>query len=544
MARLFGWLPLCLLFIATTFVSPGSSAQTPPVNAPAQKGKKQTESGSKKTPPASAQTQPKGVQPQPVAPQANAQNQPAAQTQQANAQTQPANGQAQPQNTQPPQITGVNVFQTAATPDGNASFYLEISGQSLPTASPVVFLAPQKGVTGTLDVVSAKDSQIVVKFTASKDYFPSTVGLAGTGGAIYTKDVDQNANVNSTLPRIDDIEVLQLNRVVGTGSIKIDGAHFGTDVSKISVAIVPRDPALPAFRQVPPTTPYSCPSVTPAQQITPPITRSAKDDIVVVDFSFPCVPGYSVPFRIARVLLTVTGTSGGPSTTASYEMLPGRDENLTYRSTIMSFEQASSRFGRGIASNFYVVQLSITNKGSVKMQIPLASIQAEVEWYAGTVGSRYYREGPPTVAPVPLAGAVSYFSIDRQAWGRRARFFNFLQGLTTIGSAIQLFFGPGFAQGVGIAGGGFRQGMGQIIPDLSDQQLANLTSQSFESIETVSGNGGTIDKVVFIQRSAGVLASAGIPTKFRSLVSNVLSFEINGYEVPVETKPKVATANP
>jgi hypothetical protein len=390
----------------------------------------------------------------------------------------------------------------------------------------------------------------VVKFAASKDYFPSTVGVAGTSGAIYTKDVDQSANVNSTLPRIDDVEVLQLDRILGTGSIKIDGANFGSDLTKITVSIVPRDPGLQAFPLVPPQKPDACPvdnAMHQAGSLTP---RAAQDDIVLVDFSFSCVPGYSEPFRIARVLLTVAGTSEELSTTASYEMLPGPDKNLTYRSTMMSFDQASSRFGVGIAKNFYVVQLSIVNQGSAKVQIPLASIQAEVEWFANRgKGKKNYREGPPTVAPVPLAGAVSYFSVFRQAKGTRAKFFNILQGLTTMGSAIQLFFGPGFAQGVGIAGGGFRQGMGQIFPDVSDQQLANLTSQSFESIETVSGNGGAIDKVVFIQKSAGVLQSERIKDasgsrEFGSLVSNVLSFEINGYEVPTETTPKVATAKP
>ena len=536
MARLVLWLPLCLLFFTVAIVSAESSAQTQPTKAPASKPKKQAQSGKTQTSPATQQTQPKGAEAQPAAPQA----------QQANAQNQPANGPPQPpQNTQNPKITGMNVFQAAATPDGNASFYLEISGESLPTASPTVFVAPQKGVTGTLDVVSAKDSQIVVKFTASKDYFPSTVGVAGTGGTIYTKDLDQATNVNSTLPHIDDVEVLQLDRTLGTGSIKIDGKNFGNDPAKIAVTIVPRDPTLPAFPPVSPTPVsggayYICPAATPAQQALPPTIRAAKDDIVIVDFSFPCVSGYSEPFRIARILLTVAGQT---LSSASYETLPGRDENLTYRSTIMSFDQASSRFGAGIANNFYVVQLSITNKGPVKLQIPLASVQAEVEWFAGTVKNKYYREGPATVAPVPLAGAVSYFSVYRQARGRRAIFFNLLQGMTTIGSAIQLFFGPGFAQGVGIAGGGFRQGLGQIFQDLSDQQLANLTSQSFESIETVSGNGGAIDKVVFIQRSVGVLQSGGMPVKFRTAVSNILSFEINGYEVS-ETAPKVATQKP
>ena len=321
--------------------------------------------------------------------------------------------------------------------------------------------------------------------------------------------------------------------------------------SKISVAIVPYDPGLPVFKQVPERAPMICPTLTPSEnlqrQTMPPEVKTANDDIVVVDFSFPCQGGYSQPFRIARVLLTAPDTApdkkGQPST-ASYEMLPGRDKNLTYRSTILSEVQAKSRFGAGVAKNFYVVQLSIVNQGPVKIQVPLASIQAEVEWLAGTVNENgketYYREGPPTVAPVPLPGVVSYFSTDRDATGKRAMFFNILQGVTTIGSAVQLFFGPGFAQGVGIAGGGLRQGLEQIFKDMSAQQLAALTAQSFNPIETVSGNGGSIEKVIFIQRTEEKLESGKPNYKFGRLIDNIIGFEINGYEAP-ESPAKAAT---
>jgi len=443
-------------------------------------------------------------------------------------------------------IQDVHVFQAAGSPGGETSSFLEITGQDFPARADLrVFIAPQRGLTGQPQIVSASNSQIVVKFTASADYFPATVGVAGTGAANTTFDVPSNTNSRSDQPRIDDVEVLQLDRKVGTGSIKIDGANFGHDPNNIKVSIVPRDPGLPAFAPVPLTpvgvgpTYYVCPTVTPEQQVLPPRIRTASDGVVVVDFSFPCIPGYSAPFRIARVILTLSN-AGQASSSASYEVLPGRDKNLTYRSTILSQKQTASRFGGGIAKNFYAVQLSVVNKGSVKVQVPLASIQAEVEWFAGSVKKKYYREGPATVAPVPLAGAVSYFSTHRQSTGLRAKFFNTLQGLTTIGSAVQLFFGHGFSQGVAIAGGGFRQGLGQIFQDMSDQQLANLTSQSFESIETVSGNGGSIEKVIFIQRGEERLESGNMPTNFRRLIDNIVGFEINGYEVP-ETAVKAAT---
>jgi hypothetical protein len=60
-----------------------------------------------------------------------------------------------------------------------------------------------------------------------------------------------------------------------------------------------------------------------------------------------------------------------------------QDENLEYRYTVLDSVSAETLFGRGVSHNFYVIQLSVTNKGEKKMAIPLASIQAEVEWAFG-----------------------------------------------------------------------------------------------------------------------------------------------------------------
>jgi hypothetical protein len=539
---------LLITFNASLVLPQSVTAQPTKARGGAQQGAK-AQSGTKtapaaKTPPA-AKNQPAAKDQAAVKDQAAAKDQSQAKDEQA-------------ASTQPIQIKSVHIFQAAGTPNGEASYYMEITGESFPD-KPKLFLAPQEGLSQTKppEAVTRSSSQIGVNFTASKGYFPSTVGLVGADGTIKTYDLPKGENTFSDEPRIDDVEVLQLDRIGGTGRIKIDGAKFGNDKDKISVEIVPYDPSLPAFEPVPPRREGNfpiCPDTTADQQAKSPKVVTAKDDIVVVEFSFPCLVGYSEPFRIARVLLTVTkGTvpdnnasdNKPQSFTASFEMLPGRDKNLTYRSTILSEEQASSRFGGGVAKNFYVVQLSIVNKGSAKMQIPLAGIRAEVEWFAGTVTNKkkqsiYYREGPPTVAPVPLAGAVSYFSTYQKATGPRARFFNALQGVTTIGSAVQLFFGPGFAQAVGIAGGGLRQGLGQIFQDMSSEQLANLTSQSFESIESVSGNGGSLEKVIFIQKTEEKLASGSLTVQFGRLIDNVIGFEINGYKAP-ETPAATAT---
>jgi hypothetical protein len=512
--------------------NPGS-IRTQPGSARAQERKSQPQSATAEGKSGSTQTQSGTAQSQSSA---------GTQKQSATAETEQAGAQTQPEAVQIPLVTSVNIFQTTETSTEEGTFYLEIVGQSLPTVKPGIFIAPQEGLADhTTEVISSTASRIVARFSASKGYFPSSIAVAGTGVVSNTFDVSKTADVKSKLPRIDDVEILQMDRTDGTGSIKIDGSNFGSDPGKIGVVIVPREPGFPAFAMVSPTLDsgvYVCPNATPDQMKAPISAAVATNDVVVANFSFACTYGYSTPFVIARVVLTVPGAAGQPASSVSYEMLPARDKNLTYRSTILSSAQAKSRFGGGIAANFYVVQLSIVNQGATKVQIPLASIQAEVQWYAGSLGKRFYLAGPATVAPVPLAGAVSYFSTHRQATGARARFFNALQGATTIGSAIQLFFGPGFAQGVGIAGGGFRQGLGQIFQDMSDQQLANLTSQSFESIEAISGNGGSIEKVIFIQRGEEKL-----PSSLRRLITNINGFEITGYEVP-QTPSIAATPKP
>src|SRR5579863_1407703 len=375
MARFVRSLPLCLLFVATTLAFPQSSAQTQPVKATVQRAKKPASSATKPAPPETPQTQPTDAKTAP----ANASTQPTnAQNPTATGQAQPpsASGQNQPANspsqatTQKPNIGNVTVFQTAANPQGETTFFMEIDGSSFPTSNPSVFIAPPAGVT-VQPVVSASSTRIIVKFGAPKNYFPASVGVGNASGNVGTKDVETNSNANSNLPRIDDVEVLQLNRIVGTGGIKIDGANFGSDKNKVSVTIVPRNPALQVFPLVSPPDQYTCPSGKSGQAAAIPPT-SVQTDIVLADFSFPCTPGYSAPFAIARVLATVTDKDGKTSTT-SYEMQPPRDINLTYRSTILSQKQASSRFGGGVAKNFYAVQLSLVNKGSVKIQVPLAS---------------------------------------------------------------------------------------------------------------------------------------------------------------------------
>ena len=450
------------------------------------------------------------------------------------------------------EIEDVHVFRAADEANGQSSFYAVVKLKGFTSTKGLqVFVVPQTSSDKKQQpqVESTGDSQIVARFSGPTTYFPKAVVVAG-GTTVVTFDVPQALDPNK--PRIDDVEILALDRTLGTGRIRIDGANFGRP-ENVSVSITPYDPTFPAFPIVAPLLHqptragdepyYACaqltsPGPTGAPRESPlAVQQESTDTMLVVNFSFPCLSGYSVPFQIARVVVSLKNS---PSTSTSYEMLPARDKNLLYRYSILGTAQAKARFGGGISKNFYAVQLSIVNKGSKKVQIPLASIQAQVEWVVGGSDDKNYLEGPATVAPLPLTGAVSFFSQDRKSSGPRAKLFNSLQGITTIGSAVQLFFGHGFTQGVAIAGGGFRQGLGQVFQDLSDEQLANLTSQSFESIETISGNGGSIEKVIFIQRGEEVIESYTRDRKFRRLISNIDGFEITGYEVS-ESPAKTAT---
>ena len=155
-------------------------------------------------------------------------------------------------------------------------------------------------------------------------------------------------------------------------------------------------------------------------------------------------------------------------------------------------DQAKDKYGNGIAANFYVVQLSILNGCSSAVTVPLAGIKILPK----TVGP----SNP--IAPASLDHVTSLYSSDRKLTGTRAIFFNILQAAATVGSAIQPFFGPGFAQGVAIWGGGFTQGWQTVFRDMSAEQLQNLTSQSLGSNEKIAAN-GPLQKFIFVPSQCG-----------------------------------------
>lgn len=437
-------------------------------------------------------------------------------------------------NTDAQTIASVKVLTERSSAGDRTTFHLEISGQEFGTDRDTlsVFVAPKTGLISSADVMSASTTFVLVRFEALKGFEPETVILVRRGVGASSFDLQPLL--------ITGVELLLLDREKGVGRIAIEGRGFGHEENNVRVVIVPRNLALNVYA----AHIHEEDEDVDESNIWPSI-KEISDHLIIVEFSFTHSDFYSQPFRIARVVVRVARAQGQASSSASYETIPRRDRSLTYRYSILSTEQAKARFGAGIANNFYAVELSVVSNSRRKMLVPLASIQAEVEWVSGldetSKPAKFYEEGPITVSPIPLAGVTSFFSDDRKATGKRARFFNFLQGLTTVGSAIQTFFGPGLAQAVSIAGGGFRQGVQKVFPDMSEEQLANLTSQSFESVETISPNGGSINKVIFIQRGREIIESYDKKElRVERLITNILGLEIIGFEV-IESEARTAT---
>ena len=163
-------------------------------------------------------------------------------------------------------------------------------------------------------------------------------------------------------------------------------------------------------------------------------------EMVDIYFEFTRHRHYAWPFRLAGVDLTVPTTtkkveqvvnlpsaqamgevdSTSSSTThLSSAIGPPPDENLTYHYTVLSDQEVKQLLGDGVADNFHVIELAVVNDGAKKVAVPLAGMQAEVEWLYGPAASAKqaepspgaaaplhtkdtYLEGPPTLPPVPM----------------------------------------------------------------------------------------------------------------------------------------------
>jgi hypothetical protein len=166
---------------------------------------------------------------------------------------------------------------------------------------------------------------------------------------------------------------------------------------------------------------------------------------------------------------------------------------------IVPKSQAGNKYGNGVAKNFYAIQLSIVNECPMAIVVPLGGISVVTDHQAAQAPDDACTEEGSLVA-FSLDHVTTIFSADRKLTGRRAIYFNTVQALATLGSAIQPFFASGFTKGVAILGGGFTTASKELLVDMSAEQLQNLTSQSFGSTEQVASH-GSLQKFVFVRRN-------------------------------------------
>jgi hypothetical protein len=160
----------------------------------------------------------------------------------------------------------------------------------------------------------------------------------------------------------------------------------------------------------------------------------ANDEMIDIYFEFTRHRGYAWPFRPAGVDLTINKIISKAEQTVKAEAVLGEvdvktlvtftlsrpigqetNRDLVSQYTVLDQQEARSQLGQGVADNFYVVVLSVVNNGKKTIAMPLAAIQVEVEWLYGfdpklreenVSGQKvrdFYIDGPPTVAPIPLA---------------------------------------------------------------------------------------------------------------------------------------------
>ena len=303
------------------------------------------------------------------------------------------------------------------------------------------------------------------------------------------------------------------------------------------------------------------------------------DGMIDVFFKFKTFDDYSLPFRLSHVDVTlikaVKGTesvqSGPVQATLSYtqdktflvskDAGPTKDPNLEFNYTVMDKKSAALILGRGVADNFYVVEVSVTNKGTQKVAVPLSAIEAEVEWASGyqnkPVDSQkptksptiLYLEGPPTLSPVKLAAVTGFFDSYNKKKSHEAMFFNGLEGLVTLATAMFPFVGPSFKDATGVFNSGFIPGAKQVIPDLSGQQLQTISSQSWQDIENIAASGGQVKKFVYIPRGEQSFSTPdtinphlakGKQVEIKKRIKNIMGIDVTAYQV-TESAPVSAT---
>ena len=283
------------------------------------------------------------------------------------------------------------------------------------------------------------------------------------------------------------------------------------------------------------------------------------DKVIDVYFEFTHFPGYSQPFRLASATIsinkgavkttqepttngTVTATVSGPQTYAETKDIGvPPDKNLEYRYTVLDQKDAALLFGSGVADKFFAIELAVLNRAEKKVAVPLSAIQAEIEWAYGEDPRGqdiYYEEGDATIPPLALSEITSYFDSYQKTKGRKARLFNVLSGVATLGAALVPVFGHNIERPVAILTGGLTPALRTVFGDLSSEQLQNLTARTWENVEEVPAKSGKT-KFIFIQRG-DQLFNGDVPPKVKKQIKNIRGLEVIGFEI-LESKEKLAT---
>jgi hypothetical protein len=288
------------------------------------------------------------------------------------------------------------------------------------------------------------------------------------------------AAATATEPKISSVVVFPQaatqNTSQGTTTqdfvLEIMGSGFAsiTDMSTVHIAVLPAT------------------GVTPNP--IPALSRSLDNSKILAQFTAPS------NYTLQEVALSA-GSSFMTYDTGTLACEYKSQVKLTPQ--IVPKSQAGNKYGNGVAKNFYAIQLSIVNECPMAIVVPLGGISVVTDHQPTQTPDDACTEEGALVA-FSLDHVTSIFSADRKLTGRRAIYFNTVQALATLGSALEPFFAHGFTQGVAILGGGFTTASKELLVDMSAEQLQNLTSQSFGSTEQVASH-GSLQKFVFVRRN-------------------------------------------
>jgi hypothetical protein len=224
------------------------------------------------------------------------------------------------------------------------------------------------------------------------------------------------------------------------------------------------------------------------------LSRSLDNSKILAQFTAP------TNYALEQVALSLTGSSFVTFSTGTSAC--DFETKVKLKPQIVPRNQAGNKYGNGVATNFHVIQLSIVNECSMPIVMPLAGITVvpDPPTTANPIDLKDACGETGGLVPFSLDHVTSLYSADRKLTGKRAIYFNVVQALATLGSAVEPFFAHGFTQGVAILGGGFTTASKEIMVDMSTEQLQNITSQSFGATEQISAN-GSVQKFAFVRRN-------------------------------------------